>query len=195
VGLGTGLVGLAVRVAYVEVLRVLEEVLMGRFDWEGGEGDDGEKDDKEEDDKEEDDEEEDGGGGQPSGEPSSGSPRHRRPRGLPSRVKSMDAFLRLAKDVVSGEIVLNGLYPVPEASGWYNFEMAFPNLCQVLGGWFEREKVLLYWATKPVGWTWDEDVPSSGSEHDDDDETGSVFDGWGWASDSVKSDFTDDYSD
>jgi hypothetical protein len=179
VGLGTGLV------AYVEVLRGLEEVLMGRFDWEGGSDDDDEGGEEGEGE-----EEEDNDNGQPSGEHSSSSHPHRRPHSLPSRVKSMDVFLRLAKDVVSGEIVLNGLYPVPEASEWYNFEMVFPNLCQVLGGWFEREKVLLYWATKPVGWTWDEDVPSSGSEHND--ETGSVFDDWGWASDSVKSDFTDD---
>ena len=172
---------------------------MGRFDWEGsdegseedGEGEEGEEEgnaEDNEDDKEGDDDDD----VQSSGEPSSGTHPHCRPRGLPSRVKSMDAFLRLAKDVVSGRIVLNGRYPVPEASEWYNFEMAFPNLCQVLGRWFEREKVLLYWATKPAGWTWDEDVPSSGSEHDD--ETGSVFDDWGWASDSVKSGFTDDDS-
>ncbi|EAQ87544.1 predicted protein [Chaetomium globosum CBS 148.51] len=39
--------------------------------------------------------------------------------GVDPRTKAMDNFLQLAKDVVSGGVILDGHYPVPESSHWY----------------------------------------------------------------------------
>lgn len=45
----------------------------------------------------------------------------------------MYIFLRLAKEVISGEALLNGGYPVSEALGLYGFEAGVSNLRWVLG--------------------------------------------------------------
>ncbi|KAK3294281.1 uncharacterized protein B0H64DRAFT_462973 [Chaetomium fimeti] len=113
------------------------------------------------------------------------------------RTRVMDRFLRLAKQVVDGSVVLDGHYPVQEASAWYRFSTAFPRVWNVIGtrrhrevDWFRREKVLLYYIYRPKDWGWNTDEPSSGSENDDDEED--IWDGSD-EDDSVKSDFTDIY--
>ncbi|KAK4154525.1 hypothetical protein C8A00DRAFT_32651 [Chaetomidium leptoderma] len=162
-GLGAGAEG--TRVVYVEVLAALEAVLAAEAPLVGGE--------EEEEDREE---EEEGSGHD-------------------DRVQAMDDFLAVARTVASGEVVLNGRYPVPEASSWYDFATAFPLLTLKIEandfeGWFQREKILLYWINRPQGWIWNDDAPSSGSENED--QEGEVV--WDWSdgdSDSLKSGITE----
>jgi hypothetical protein len=199
-----------VRVVYVEVLKGLEDVLGADYVLDFGDGVGGEDEDmKEKDDEDKEEEEKDvregkdkkGKGkekadeGQPSGAASSSGGGGRRRR--LGRVEAMENFLRLAKSVVDGHLVLDGHYPVPEWSRWYDFEAAFPCVYQVLAsgqdgqdGWFRRDKVLLYWIQRPSGWGQGGDAPSNGSDHDD--EWGDDWDGSGWESDSLKSDLTED---
>lgn len=138
-------------VFYVEVLAALEAVLRGDLEADLEAGVDGGVD---------------GGVGSAGARPGGG------------RVKEMGEFLTLIGKVAEGRVVLDGVYPVPEASGWYELELVFPRVWSLLnksvnpsrGGvrqnWFNRESVLLYWMARPAGWTWDEDPGSSGSEWD-----------------------------
>jgi hypothetical protein len=112
------------------------------------------------------------------------------------RTKAMDNFLQLTKDVVSGGVVLDGHYPVPESSRWYCFSTAFPCVYDALGmsmhheeNWFQREKVLLYYIYRPRGWSWNTDASSSGSEHDGDEPD--LWDHSDEGTNSVKSGFTE----
>lgn len=197
-------------VVYVEILRGLEEILAadeyglyGDYDDDGDNDDDDSNDNSDGNDSARDDtkkmkkkEKKKKNGEEDGNHPVSGG-RRRRPAG---RVQAMDRFLALAKAVVSGTAMLDGCYPVPEASGWYEFDRAFPCIVSVLESaaaiipngspWFRREEVLMYWIRRPVGWTWAEDAPSAGSE--DGEEGGDVWDLESWESDSVKSGFTKD---
>lgn len=111
------------------------------------------------------------------------------------RAKAMDRFLQVTKDVVSGSVVLDGHYPVPESSQWYCFSTSFPCINDALWisahheeNWFRREKVLLYYIYRPRGWTWDTCGSSSGSEHDGDESD--LWDPSDEGNNSVKSSFT-----
>ena len=118
-----------------------------------------------------------------------------------ARVKAMDDFLRLVKHVISGGVILDGHYPVPERSHGYRFPTTFPRvhhaLQQETGNytgqdgvrWFKRHKVLLYYIYRPRGWTWNTAPSSSGSENEGNDE-GDIWDISDAESGSVKSDFT-----
>ncbi|KAH6856032.1 hypothetical protein B0I37DRAFT_389427 [Chaetomium sp. MPI-CAGE-AT-0009] len=97
------------------------------------------------------------------------------------RTRAMDRFLMLTKEVVDGSVVLDGHYPVQEASNWY---CAYHEV-----NWFRREKVLLYHIYRPRDWSWNTDEPSSGSENDDEEED--IWDDSDEGDDSVMSDFTD----
>ncbi|KAK3901095.1 hypothetical protein C8A05DRAFT_35231 [Staphylotrichum tortipilum] len=150
--------GERVVVFYVEILAGLEAILRGDLEvdlWEGV-----------------------GLGGKGTGKGTSALPPAAGRNGELGRVQAMDCFLALAKRVADGSLVLDGVFPVQEASGWYEFETAFPRVWKLLNKhgndrdmkmsrcWFNRDSVLLYWMMRPAGWSWDEDEPSSGSEWD-----------------------------
>lgn len=199
-------------VVYVEILRGLEEILgAGDFVLYSDYGDDDEDSKNDDDDSNDDnDDDDDDSNNDSNGNDSARDEKKKKKKKKngeedgnhpsSSRVQAMDRFLALAKAVVSGRVMLDGCYPVPEASGWYDFDRAFPCIMTVLeraaaflpsgSPWLRREEVLMYWIHRPVGWTWAEDAPSIGSE--DENEGADVWDLWSWESDSVKSDFTED---